>query len=182
MDEIVELLWSRDEQALHIMESRYGGFCKHIVSGLLGNNQDTEEVMNDIWMRIWDSIPPAEPRYFRAYLAKTARNTALHYIASKNAQKRSGITVLLDELAECVPDPASEQEMDGIMLREILNQFVRKLKKEERDFFLRRYYFGESIKEIAAAHNYSENRVVVSLHRTRNKLRDQLKKEGYSYE
>lgn len=180
MDEIVELLWKRDESALEIMEHQYGGFCRRIVSGMLGNIQDVEEAMNDIRMRIWNSIPPAKPQYFSAYLAKTARNTAVHYIEHENAQKRSGITVLLDELAECIPDPTAEQEINSIALRTILNQFVRSLRTEERSFFLRRYYFGESIRDIAVAYQCPENRVAVTLHRVRKKMRDWLEKEGYS--
>jgi len=180
VDKIVELLWKREESALEIMEHQYGGLCRRIVSGMLGNIQDVEEAMNDIRMRIWNSIPPAKPKYFAAYLAKTARNTAVHYIERENAQKRRGMTVLLDELAECIPDPAAERDIDSITLRTILNQFVRSLRTEERCFFLRRYYFGESIKEIAAAYQCPENRVAVTLHRVRKKMRNWLEKEGYS--
>lgn len=179
MDEIVNLLWKRDEQALNIMEKHYGGFCHRIITGLLSSIQDAEEALNDVWLKVWNSIPPANPKYLRAYLAKTARNTALHYIEREQAQKRSGVTVLLDELAECIPDYASTQEMDMVILKDVLNRFVRSMHGEERSIFLRRYYFGESVKEIAAAHNCSENRVAVALHRTRNKLRSFLEKEGY---
>lgn len=172
MDEIVERLWRRDETALTLMEHRYGG--------LLQNVQDAEEALNDLRQRIWDSIPPAKPRYFQAYLAKTARNTALHRLEREQAQKRSGITVLLDELAECIPDPAAGREQDALLLRDTLNRFVRSLHGEERSIFLRRYFFGESLREIAAAHRCSENRAAVVLYRTRNKLRELLKEEGYT--
>lgn len=180
MDEVVNLLWQRDEQALSIMEKQYSSLCHRIIVGLLNNTQDSEEALNDVWLKVWNSIPPAKPRFLRAYLAKAARNTALHYIEREQAQKRSGIAVLLDELAECIPDYSSAQEMDGIMLKDVLNRFVRSMHDEERSLFLRRYYFGESIKEIATAHKYSENRVAVTLHRTRNKLRAFLEKEGYN--
>ncbi len=179
MDEIVNLLWQRDEQALNIMEKQYGAFCHRIIARFLRNLQDAEEALNDVWLKVWNSIPPAKPKYLRAYLAKTARNTALHYIEREQAQKRSGITVLLDELAECIPDFVSMQEMDAVILKDTLNRFVRSLHGDERSFFLHRYYFGESIKEIATDHKCSENRVTVTLHRTRNKLRALLEKEGY---
>lgn len=177
MDEIVKLLLQRDEQALALLQNQYSKFCRQIISGLLTSIQDTEEALNDVWFRVWNSIPPAKPKYLRAYLAKTARNTALHYIERDKAQKRSAVTVLLDELAECIPDPA--QEIHGSELGDILNSFVRSLHDEERSFFLRRYYFGESIKEIAEAHDCQENRVAVTLFRIRKKLRGVLEKEGY---
>ncbi len=178
MDEIVKLLWQRDEQALKIMEQQYGTFCRRIITGFLNRVQDAEEAMNDVRLHIWNSIPPARPNYFRAYLAKTARNTALHYIEREQAQKRSGITVLLDELSECIPARCAEQEVDTLFIREVLNRFVRSLHGDERSFFLRRYYFGESIREISQAHKCTENRVAVTLYRTRNKLREVLEKEG----
>ncbi len=180
MDEIIDLLWKRDEQALKIMEKQYGGFCRRIIKALLNNIQDEEEALNDVWLKIWNSIPPAKPKYLKAYLAKAARNTALHYIEREQAKKRSGITVLLDELAECIPDNESEWEIDGIILKDILNRFVRSMHKEERNIFLRRYYFGESIKEIAFAQKCSENFVAVTLYRARNKLSAFLEKEGYT--
>ena len=180
MDEIVSLLWQRDEQALSLLENRYSGFCRRIIAGLLDSVQDREEVLNDVWLRVWNGIQPARPKYFRAYLAKTARNTSLRYLERAQAQKRSGITVLLDELAECIPDQTTRQPLDSVQIRDLLNRFVASLRTEEREIFLQRYFFGASIQEIAAARQYSENRVSVSLHRTRNKLRDFLEREGYS--
>lgn len=180
MDEIVSLLWQRDERALMLMETQYGGFCRQIVTALLNSAQDAEEALNDVWLKVWNAIPPAKPKYFRAYLAKAARNISLQYIEKSQAQKRSGVTVLLDELAECIPDQASSQPMDAVQRRDLLNRFVASLRTEERDIFLRRYFFGASIPEIAAVWHYSENRVSVILHRARNKLRAFLEKEGYS--
>lgn len=177
MDEIVNQLWQRDENALSVMEKQYSGFCSSIVMRLLGNAHDTEEVLNDIWLRVWNGIPPAKPRIFKAYLAKTARNTALHYIEYNHAQKRSSITVLIDELSECIPDPYSSKELDSICLKDTLNKFVRSLHGNERTFFIRRYYFGDSIRTIAQAYDCTENQVTVKLFRTRNKLRALLEKE-----
>ena len=161
------------------MEKQYGDFCKRIIVSLLGNIQDTEEALNDVWFKTWNSIPPAKPKYLRAYIAKTARNMAIHYIEREQAKKRNGVKVLLDELAECIPDSASMQEMDVVILKDVINRFIRSIHGEERSIFLQRYYFGESVKEIAASHKCSENRVAVTLHRTRDKLRSFLEKEGY---
>lgn len=180
MDEIVSLLWQRDERALSLLETQYSGFCRRIIGGLLDSAQDAEEALNDVWLKVWNAIPPAKPKYFRAYLAKAARNTSLQYMERAQAQKRSGVTVLLDELAECIPDHASRQPVDSVQMRDLLNRFVASLRTEERSIFLNRYFFGASIQEIAAAQHYTENRVSVILYRTRNKLRDFLEKEDGS--
>lgn len=179
MDEIVRLLLKRDESALTQMKTQYGGLCRHIIASLLTSVQDTEEALSDVWLNVWNSIPPAKPKHLRAYLAKAARNTALHYIERDHAQKRSGLTAVLDELAECIPDEAASHEMDALFLRDTLNTFVRSLRREERSLFVRRYYFSQSIKDIATAHHCTENRVTVTLHRLRARLRAFLQKEGY---
>ena len=177
MDEIIDLLWKRDEQALKIMEKQYGGFCRRIIKALLNNIQDEEEALNDVWLKIWNSIPPAKPKYLKAYLAKAARNTALHYIEREQAKKRSGITVLLDELAECIPAPLFEQEADSIALRDFMNGFIRSLSKEQRNVFIRRYWLCEEVKSIAESFGYSENKVSMILFRIRKRLKKELEKE-----
>lgn len=180
MDEIVRLLWQRDEQALTMMQQQYGGLCYTILTKFLHTAQDAEEALNDVLLQIWNSIPPAKPKCFRAYLAKAARNIALHYMEKGNALKRRGVTVLLDELSECISDSASENELENAALKMTLDRFVRSLHGDERSFFVRRYFYGQSIKEIASTHNCQENRVAVTLHRIRIKLRERLIKEGYT--
>ena len=86
----------------------------------------------------------------------------------------------MEELAECIPDPSAVPEPERIALKEVLNRFVRSLKKKERSFFVRRYYFGESIQEIAKSSGCTENSVSVTLLRTREKLRLLLQQEEYT--
>ena len=179
MDDIVKLLWCRDERALELLVSHYEPLCRQIILGLLGDTQEIEEALSDVWFQVWNRVPPAKPKYLRAYLAKTARNTALHYLERQQAQKRRGVTVLFDELAECIPDSFLERPTEGSELGDILNQFVHSLHGEERSIFLGRYYFGESIPELVASHECPENHIAVKLLRTRKKLRAILEKEGY---
>lgn len=180
MDEIVNLLWKRDESALDKMISEHGTFCRQLASRFLRNFEDVEEVLNDVWYQIWNGIPPAKPKYFKAYLAKSVRNTTIHYIEKNTAQKRNGITVLLDELAECIPDASTEHCVETVFLKDILNRFVRSLHGKERTYFVQRYYYGENLKEIAIANDSTENQVAVTLYRTREKLKKLLQKEEYS--
>lgn len=175
MADIIELLERRSELGLELLKEKYSDYCYSIIYRLLRDHEQTEEALSDVWLQIWNSIPPARPQRLRAYLAKTARNTALHYIRHNDAQKRSGITVLLDELAECIPDP--KRETDD--LKELLRSFVDDLGPEERRIFLRRYWYGADIREIAADRGCTENRITGILFRTRKKLKKHLEKEGY---
>lgn len=176
MADIIELLERRDEAGLVLLKEKYADYCYSIIYGLLRDHQQTEEALSDVWLAIWNSIPPARPLRLRAYLAKTARNTALHYLRYDNAQKRTAVTVLLDELAECIPDPATEESGE---LKTILREFVETLEPEAKRVFVRRYWYGESLGEIAAAVHSTENRIAGILFRTRKKLKVHLEKEGY---
>ena len=176
MADIIELLERRDEGGLALLKEKYADYCYSIIYGLLHDHGQTEEALSDVWLSIWNSIPPARPLRLRAYLAKTARNTALHYLRHEAAQKRSAVTVLLDELSECIPDPSTAESGD---LKELLREFVETLEPEAKRVFVRRYWYGESLGEIASAVHSTENRIAGILFRTRKKLKAHLEKEGY---
>lgn len=176
MADIIELLERRDERALELLKEHYSDYCYCIIYNLLRNHEETEEALSDVWLRIWNSIPPARPQKIRAYLAKTARNIALDYIKRSNAEKRSGVTTVLDELSEILPDTKQPDRM----LREVLNQFLRSLGDEEQRIFLRRYWYGATIEELADWFHCSQPRITNILFRTRKKLKKYLEKEGYS--
>lgn len=177
MADIIELLERRDEQGLVLLKEKYSDYCYSIIYHLLRDHEQTEEALSDVWLQLWNSIPPARPQRIKSYIAKTARNTALHYVKHNAAQKRSGITVLLDELQECIPDPRWQR--DGENLKELLRDFVRGLEPEEQRIFLRRYWYGYTIEELAKATNCTESRITGILFRSRKKLRKHLEKEGY---
>ena len=120
--DIIERLDHRDETAIELLKEHYGDYCYGIIYNQLRNHEETEEALNDVWMKIWDSIPPAKPTYLRAYIAKVARNTAIDYIKYNSAEKRNGITMLLDEIAEVVPDTSNS---DGL-LKDTLNLFLER--------------------------------------------------------
>lgn len=174
--DIIERLERRDETVIESLKAYYGDYCYRIIYNQLRRHEETEEALNDVWMKIWNSIPPARPTHLRAYIAKVARNTAIDYIKHNSAERRSGITILLDEIAEVVPDTSNS---DGL-LRDTLNRFLRTLRSEEQCIFLRRYWYGSSIKEMAEELGCSETRIANILHRTRKKLRKYLEKEGYT--
>ena len=176
MADIIELLERRDEQGLALLKEKYSDYCYSIIYHLLRNHEQTEEALSDVWLRIWNSIPPARPARLRAYLARIARNVALDYIKHNSAQKRSGITVMLEELDACIPEPNWDERE---RLRELLRTFVNTLEPEVQRIFLRRYVYGATIEELAKAMHSTENRITGILFRTRKKLRKYLEKEGY---
>lgn len=173
--DIIELLERRDEEGIELLKAHYSEYCYTIIYNHLRSHEETEEALNDVWLKIWNSIPPARPQRLRAYLARTARNTALDYLKREHAEKRSALTLLLDEIAEVVP---AADCSDGL-LRDALNRFLRGLGSEEQRIFLQRYWYGATIGELAEAFDSSQTRIANILHRTRKKLRKFLEKEGY---
>lgn len=180
MTDLIELLQQRDERALDLLRERYGGYCYCIVNNLLQNEQESEEALSDVWLQTWNSIPPAHPENLKAYLAKAARNTAINYIKRNSTASRSGSTIAIEELADCLPDPKLEAQIDGNVLKESLNAFLRQLPEEERKMFIRRYWFGDTVPQLARKFRTNVSRVTGILYRTRKRLKRHLEQEGYT--
>lgn len=178
MTEIVELLERRDQQGLERLQEAYGPWCRAILAGILRNPEDIQEALNDLWLQVWNAIPPAKPRNLQAWLGKIARNTALNYIKHEQAQKRDGLTVLFDELSECLPDPGWERENQSRELRESIGRFLRSCKPLERQMFLRRYWYGDSLEQLAERFRCSYSKAASLLFRLRKRLRKHLEQEG----
>ena len=177
--EILELFQQRDQGAVPALEARYGARLRALASRLLGSPQDAEECVSDTYLAAWNAIPPAEPAYLYAYLAAICRNKALTYLEREQASKRRGeLVALTEELEQCIPDRQREREADSRELGEALGCFLAGLGEENRRFFLRRYWYAESVKEVAKHCGATESRVKMSLHRTRKKLRVFLQEEG----
>lgn len=175
---IIELYFSRDENAITQTKERYGERLRALAFNILRSSEDAEECESDTYMKAWESIPPQKPRLFFAYLARICRNNALNMAEKQKAEKRSAVIVeLSQELSECLPDRNSAEETAERELGDIISRFLRSVSKENRIVFVRRYFLSETISEIAKALGISESKVKSSLFRTRNKLRDSLSKE-----
>ena len=177
--EIIELYFARDERAIAETASKYGRYCTKIALNLLEDLFESEECVNDTYMRTWNTIPPTRPNIFKAFLAKITRNLALDRITEKNAQKRGGrVLESLDELSECV---SSEEEVtDPIMLgetAELINRFLAGEGELSRVIFVRRYFYLDSVKDIAKFLGIGESRVKTLLFRMRGKLKGVLENE-----
>ena len=179
--EILDLYWARNEKAIDESAQKYGSYCRTVARNILGNPQDEQECLNDTWLAAWNSIPPQKPALLKAYLGKLARRISLKKRRERSALKRGGgeIPAALDELAECIPGSSIEAELDESGLVRLLNRFIGSLGTDERRVFLRRYWYLDSIAEIAVRFSFSESKVKSMLHRLRQRLMKQLKEEGY---
>lgn len=174
-NEIITLLWERKEQALRELEQKYGASLK-MLAGRIVSTPDAEECVNDTYFALWNSIPPNRPEYLYAYATKICRNLALNKSERNHASKRTAVVVELSaELIQCIPDHQSVRSEQA--LHELIGNFLTGLSEEKRKIFLRRYWYGESIKELSKAFGYSENKVKSILFRLRKQLWKELKKE-----
>ena len=179
--QIIDLYWERSERAIAETDMKYGFFCKHIAFNILNDLQDSEECVNDTYLKAWSVIPPKRPIKLPAFLGKITRNLALNRYEKNTAEKRGGgeVSVALDELAECIPDPKSvEQMLDNRILVDKLNLFLEGIPADARMIFMRRYWEVCTVREIAEIYGIRESKVKVSLFRTRGKLRVFLEQEG----
>lgn len=175
--EIIDGLFRRDDDVLAGLQEKYGPYCTAITENILGNREAAEEVCSDVWMRVWENIPPVRPDNLRVYVGRIARNAALHRLEWENAGKRSGIRVQLDELHECLPYRMSGVDVDRLALQEIMSRFIRDLSGEKRVIFIRRYWYGDSVEQIARMCGCKPVRITGILYRVRKQLRKILEKE-----
>ena len=181
-EEIVRLFLKRNEQALSEAERKYGPYCRSIALRILGNEEDAEECLNDALLKTWESIPPNAPDNLKAYIGRITRNLSFNLYQKERAEKRGGtqVAAVLDELEECIPG-GSEPETE-ILKKELtseINGFLALLTKEKRMMFVARYWYADSIPEIAKRFGISENAVSVRLNRLRKNLQAYLKERGF---
>lgn len=177
---IIELYFARDEEALRECESEYGKYCRAIAKNILSSDEDAEEVWSDTLLRAWNSIPPEEPRSLKVYLGTIARNISFDRYRKMTAEKRGGceIALCLEEAEEFLADTSDEFEKGE--LSRLLNDFLHSLPERECDIFVRRYFYCDSTAGIARRFALKEANVLVILSRTRKKLKEALRKGGYT--
>lgn len=181
-ERIVALYFARDEAAIAETKTKYEAYLMKIAYNILFNTEDSSESVNDTYLAAWNSMPPHKPSVLSTYLGKLTRRISIDRVRRRSAEKRRGTqyAVSLDELSECLPAPTSpEQEADAKALGEKLSEFLRGLSKEARVAFVSRYFFMDSIKEIARYGGMSESKAKSLLFRTRQSLKEFLRKEGY---
>ncbi len=178
---IIELYSARSERAIAETATKYGAYLNKIAFNILHDNMDAEECVSDTYMNVWEAIPPAFPKVFKSFIGKITRNLALDRYEKNTAQKRGGgrVPECLEELAECVGGSSEGAGFtEELEISEILNDFLEGLKPDTRKIFVRRYWYMDSIKEIAEGYSLGESNVKTTLFRVREQLREYLEKEG----
>lgn len=179
--EIIDLFFDRNEKALEYTAEKYDSYCYAVALRILGSEEDAKECVNDVLLAAWETIPPNRPEKLSLYLGKITKNLSINKLRAINAKKRGAdyIRVCIDELCEVVPskeDPSALLESEE--LTQAIERGLKTLSAVNRRIFISRYYYLESIGEIASRFCMNENQVKLRLRRTREKLHKYLRKEG----
>ena len=180
---IVHLLWNRAEKALELLARSFGKRLHLTAMNILGNRQDAEESVNDTYLEVWNTVPPQKPDPLSGFVYRIGRNLALDRLRYQSAQKRnSRYDLSLEELENYIPDRMLDDQIEARALGHAISRFLGTISPQNRDLFLRRYWFGDSVSEIAKAYEMRPNTVTVRLGRVRTQLKSYLMEEGYLYE
>ena len=175
---IIELYWARCEDAIEETDRAYGRKLHVLADRIVQSHEDAQECVSDTYMKVWETIPPQRPRYFFAYLAKICRFFALGKLDWKNEAKRKAeIVALTEEMEQCIPDTSRDRKLVGKEIGRAMNLFLEGLPTESRLIFMRRYWYCDTVAEIAARYRISESKVKTRLHRIRAQLNSYLEKE-----
>jgi len=177
---IVGLFFDRSQDALTLLDRKYGRLLRHIAGNILSDPRDAEEAVSDAYMKLWDSIPPERPVSLMAYAARLSRNAAVDILRRSRSQKRQyELAVCLSELDECLPGGgAVEEHLAEQELIEQINDYLKTLDADTRSLFIRRYFSMDEMEELAADFGLTKNAVSARLYRTRRGLQQHLRKEG----
>lgn len=179
--EIIELFFNRDETAISESLKKYGDICKSLSLRILNSREDSEEAVNETLLKAWNTIPPENPKNLLSYLLMLCRSLSIDCLRRKSSAKRGGneYELSIEELENCIPNNLTESEIEEHILKEKINTFLSKLPEKKRIVFMRRYWWLNSVSEIARDMNMSEGSVKMNLLRTREKLKEYLEKEGF---
>ena len=180
-EEIIRLYYARDEGAIRQTEQKYGPFCRRLAGSLLAAREDAEECVNDTWLAAWQAIPPARPQSLRAFLGRIVRNLSITRWRADHARKRWGGTeVLLSELEDCLPAPGTAEETaERAELGRAVSKWLRTLPGGERRLFIRRYWYGDGVKDLAAELGRTPNQISQRLLKLRRALKTVLEEGEY---
>lgn len=182
-ERIVELYWQRDESAIQETEQKYGPYLTKIAYNILSDLEDSKESVNDTYMKAWNSMPPHKPDILSTYLGKITRQVSIDILRKRSSLKRqaSEYATSLDEIVDCIPaGETPEQAVELELLAKAIASYLRTLSPQARNTFVGRYYFMDSIRDIAEYYGMSKSKVESMLYRTRKGLKAYLEKEGYT--
>ena len=177
--EILALLFSRSEEALAALSAKFGHRLLRLAKNVLPTTQDAQEAVNDTFLAVWNTIPPKRPDPIAPYILRICKNISVSRLRVITAQKRSAYEVALDELSETVGRNTLERIISARMLGQVIDRFLDTVPKTDRVIFLRRYWYGDQVRDVARYVGLTENATSVRLNRMRHQLKNILIKEGY---
>lgn len=178
--QILEALFARSEKALAALAEKYGKGLLNLAMNILGSRADAEETVNDTYLALWNAIPPQRPEPLAPYVYRTGRNQALKRLRANTAQKRdSRYDLCLEELSDALPGGTAEEALDARLLGQAIERYLATLSRDQRVLFIKRYWFGKSVSDIAKEAGLSAGAVSTRLSRMRAALRAQLEKEDF---
>ena len=183
--DIVDLYWQRDEKAISETAEKYGRYCYSIAYNILSDTEDAEESVNDTYLNAWNSMPPHRPVVLSTFIGKITRFISLKKWRNKRTQKRGGgnIDLAYEEISECIPAKTTVvKELENKEIAKLIDSFLDTLPLCEQNIFVCRYWFFDSVSDIAKQFGFSESKVKSILYRTRKKLRSKLLEEGVVFE
>ena len=178
--QIIAMYESRSEEAVSQTAAKYGNYLRRIAGNILPGREDTEEILNDVYLAAWNTIPPKRPKVLKYYLSRIVRNLSFKRLEYLGAEKRGGnADLLLSELEECIPDPRRnpEQAVEAKELGACVNRFLATLHADDRKLFLSRYYYAMTAPQLAEAYGLSTRQVKYRLEKLRRELKTQLERE-----
>ena len=180
-NQIIDLYWARSQQAIAESELKYGAYCRTVARNILDRAEDAEECVNDTWLRAWNTIPPQRPSFLQAFFGKLTRNLSLDRWRRDRAQKRGGsqVELALEELEDCLAArDRVDEAVDAQTTAGLISDFVRKLPRQDRLLFVRRYWYLDDIQTLSKTFGMGQSQVKSRLHRIRQRLKTQLEQEG----
>ena len=176
--EIVSLYHARDEQAVEVSERQYGAYCHTVSMNILHSTPDAEECVNDTWVAAWNTMPPKWPQNLGTYLGKLTRNISINRLKALRREKRdASLTLSFEELEDIIPAP---DDTDASVICGWLNEYLATLQKLDRQLFVGRYWYNQSVKKLARHYGMTPNAATKRITRVREGLRDFLKERGYT--
>ena len=178
--QIIELYFERNEQAIKETETKYGAFCHRIAMNILGIHEDAEECVNDTYYSVLKQIPPTVPEVFKVYLGRITRNLSISRFRAMRAKKRySSMEIMLSELNDCVPSSSNvEQTIEVMQLSDYISEWLDSLPEEDCALFVRRYWFGDEVQELAKKCGITAAKMAQRMLRLRKSLKAALEQKG----
>ena len=178
--QIIELYWKRDEAAISETDKKYGRLLHQISFNILSKHEDVEETVSDTYNKAWNTMPPQRPKFLSAYLGRISRNLSINYWNRNRAQKGDcSVEVILSELSECIPSRQNvEEEIETREITRVINSWLYSLTQDDRVLFMRRYWYCDSVNDLAVECGTSPNKLAGRIFRLRQKLKKVLEREG----